>query len=108
MFCVLYARKKEKQALINNNKYFVRTSQNQHLENRVDSMNHPIAGNNVKEDNISASSTGVDLDEFVPGGCDVLPRGSLEGGGARGDILSLHTGPRHNVPQENVLKSLLV
>ena len=78
------------------------------LENSIDSMNNAVAAKNIKEDNIGAASAGVDLNEFVPGGGYVLPRGSLESGGAGRDVLSLHGGARHHVPQEYILEGRLV
>ena len=71
-------------------------------------MNHTIGSKNIKEDNIGTASAGVDLNKFVPGGSDVLTRGSFKCGGARGDVLPLHGGACHHVPQEHCLQGLLV
>ena len=77
-------------------------------EYSINSMNHTIAAKNIKQNNIGISSTRVNLNEFVSGGGDVLARGSFESGGAWGDVLPLHGGAGHHMPQECLLEGLLV
>ena len=66
-------------------------------------MNHSIAGKNIKQHHIGTASTGVQLNEVVSGGSNLLPRGSLEGCAARGDVLPLQGGAGHHVPQQCLL-----
>jgi len=71
-------------------------------------MKNSIASKLIKEDNIGTSSAGVDLDEFVSGGGDLLSSNSLEGCASWGNVLALDAGSRDDMPQQHGLQLLLV
>ena len=71
-------------------------------------MNHTITGGDIKEDNISAASTGLELDELVSGGSDLLSSSSLECGATWRNVLTKQSGAGHHVSEEHSLESLLV
>ena len=50
---------------------------NIYLEDSIHSMDHSVGCEDVKEDNISLASGGLDLDELVPGHADLLAAGGL-------------------------------
>jgi len=71
-------------------------------------MNNSIISQLIKEDNIGASCTGVDLNELVSGGSDLLSSNSLESCAAWWNVLALDSGSSDDMPQQNSLQLLLV
>ena len=64
-------------------------------------MDHSVGGDHIKENNVGAISTGLDLYEIalVSGHGDLLPPSSLQLSGAWRDVLPLDCGG-HDVSQQ--------
>ena len=71
-------------------------------------MKHSITSELIKEDNIGTSCAGVDLDEFVSGGGDLLSSNSLESCASWRNVLALDAGSRDDMSQQHGLQLLLV
>ena len=78
------------------------------LEDGVHGVDDSIGCSHVKEDDVSTAGTGLQLDELVPGDVEVLAVGGLDGGGARGEVLTGHGGAGDDVSQQHRLELLLV
>ena len=64
-------------------------------------MDNSITGGNIKQYNIGTTSTGLELDELVSGGSDLLSSSSLECGAAWWDVLTQHGGTGDHVSQQH-------
>ena len=71
-------------------------------------MNNTIAGDDIKEDNISRPCTGCDVDVIVSGHCDFFSSSSLQFGCSRWDVLALQGSSRDNMAEEDGSKSIFV
>ena len=71
-------------------------------------MDDSVGSSLVKEDDVGTASTGVKLDELVPGDGEFLSVGSLDGGGAGGEVLAGHLCASDHVSQQHRLELLLV
>ena len=72
-------------------------------------MNNSIGGDHIKENNVGAASTGLDLYEIalISGHGDLLPPSSLQLSGAWRDVLPLDGGG-HDVSQQHLCKLVFV
>ena len=78
------------------------------LEDGVHGMDHTVSGDHVKENDVCAACAGLELDELVSRGGDLLTGRRREAGGAWREVLALHSGAGDNMSQQHLLQFLLV